>query len=137
MSPDELTRLYAFSLPGTMPDGDSLGMAIILPGTRLGGILSSIANYVWKGKVLDRQRGRVVNKILGRHLVKAQLFAGPSWRDGKESIIIDYRRTSFVAFFIRDEIRLAEPGVYLGRCYFRLPFGKRCFVLYFALDFRG
>ena len=35
--------------------------------------------------------------------------------DGKETIIIDYSKTSFLAGKIRDEIREVEPGVYLGK----------------------
>jgi hypothetical protein len=35
--------------------------------------------------------------------------------DGKETIIIDYSTTSFVAKKVRDEIREVEPGVYLGK----------------------
>jgi hypothetical protein len=132
-----LARLYNTSPAGAIPDGDSQGKAIILPGSFTGSLLSALANACWKGKVFDRNRGRLVNKIFGAHLIHAEVFKGNSWRDGKEAIIIDYLKTSLLAFFIRDEIRQVQPGLYLGRAYIRLPFGMRASALFFALDFRA
>ncbi|HEY9718729.1 MAG TPA: hypothetical protein V6C69_14750, partial [Trichormus sp.] len=137
MTGHQLGALYELFPPGEIPDGDSHGKAIILPGTWLGGLLSAIANFVWGGKVFDRARLRLVNKIFGLHLVHAKVSKGTSWSDGRDAVIIDYWKTSLVAFFIRDEIRQVEPGLYLGRAYIRLPFGKHFSALFFALDFRN
>ena len=45
----------------------------------------------------------------------AKVYFDASWMDGKETIVIDYSKTSFFAKKIRDEIREVEPGVYLGK----------------------
>lgn len=137
MNSTQLVALYTSCAPGEIPDGESQGRAIVMPGTYVGKFLSWVDGFIWQGKVFDRAGGRLVNKILGGlRMVPAQVFHGPSWFDGKESVIIDYRRTSWLVPFIRDEIRQVEPGLYLGRAYMRLPFGRRFLFLWFALDFR-
>src|SRR5947209_6122579 len=52
-SQDQLACLYHNSAAGKMPDGNTDGKAIFMPGTALGTGLSDIANTVWKGKVFD------------------------------------------------------------------------------------
>ncbi len=136
LQPVELESLYRSGEKGDTPTGESNGKAIILPDTFVGKVISSIANSIWKGKVIDPTGTKLVNKILGTKLVHADVFTGPSWLDGKPSTIIDYKRTSWLAFFIRDEIRQLHQGFYLGKCYVRLPFGLRFNCLYFVLDFR-
>ncbi len=142
-SPQKLEELYANGEVTAVPVGETIGKAIILPGTTLGGILSSIANLIWSGKVFARAEAKVagqnsvlVNKILGMQMVKAEVFESVSWSDRKQALVIDYRGTSWLAFFIRDEIRLVEDDLYLGKVYIRLPFGRAMPVLYFALDLR-
>lgn len=135
----ELSSLYSSGVPVEIPNGESNGTAIIAAGTAFGVLLSWMANCVWKGKVFTRtssSTASLVNKILGMRIVHAEVSEGLSWSDGKKAIIIDYLRTSLIAFYIRDEIRMLEPGLYLGKAYIRLPFGYRFCALYFALDFR-
>ena len=139
MSAGTLDYLYSVSTADEIPNGESNGKAIVLPGTLVGGFFSWLDNIIWKGKIFQSEsptRARLINKILGMHLVRAEVFFGPSWTDGRQSVIIDYRNTSWIAFFIRDEIRKVEDGLYLGKAYIRLPFGGRLMFLYFALDFR-
>ena len=59
------------------------------------------------------------NKISswGFHAIIAKVYKGPSWLDGKECIVLDYSETSFLAHWIRDEIRQIAPGLYLGKVY--------------------
>jgi hypothetical protein len=132
----DLATLYRTGKVGALPSGVSNGRAIVLPGTWIiGRLLSGFCNLIWKGKVFDGQGG-LINRILGLHLVRAQVFHGPSWCDGKPAVIVDYLKTSWLAFFIRDEIREVAPGLYLGKAYMRLPLRFRVAPLYFALDFR-
>jgi hypothetical protein len=77
---------------------------------------------VWQGKVFDLfcpggHAGLLVNKItpFGLTFIVAKVYRDKSWLDGKDTIVIDYSKTSFVAKVIRDEIREIEPGVYLGK----------------------
>ena len=44
--------------------------------------------------------------------------------------MLDYSETSLVAGWIRDEIRMIEPGFYLGQV-----FGGRTRLFHFALQF--
>jgi Animal haem peroxidase len=133
----DLHTLYRTGTVGQIPDGDSRGRAIIVPNSWLfGKTLSAIGNLLWKGKVFSASSGRLVNKILGLRMIRAAVFPGQSWSDGKPAIILDYKKTSWLAFFIRDEIREIAPGLYLGKAYIRLPLGFRLMRLYFALDFR-
>ena len=66
----------------------------------------------WKGKVFDREKGELKNKILpfGIKAVRAKVYKEASWFDGKETIVLDYSKTSFVARLVRDEIREVAPG---------------------------
>jgi hypothetical protein len=53
-----------------------------------------------------------------------------SWLDNKECIILDYSETSLVGHWVRDEMRLVAPGLYLGKVYW----GKKPLPVHFALE---
>lgn len=134
-SREELDRIYRDAESGTIPTGDTQGTAI-LAGSGWANTVACLARLLaWKGKVFDLfasdgQSGVLVNKIspLGLKMIVAKVYRDPSWMDGKETIVIDYSKTSLVARVIRDEIREIEPGVYLGKVWW----GKKR-VLDFAL----
>lgn len=134
-SREALDEIYRNSDAGTIPDGDTRGTAI-LAGSRYAKIAAKIARpLAWQGKVFDlfssdRQSGILVNKVslLGVRCIVAKVYRDSSWLDGKDTIVIDYSKTSFLARAIRDEIREVEPGVYLGKVWW----GKKR-VLDFAL----
>ncbi|MBI3566209.1 MAG: hypothetical protein HY079_13520 [Elusimicrobia bacterium] len=132
----DLEALYRAAEAGALPDGESMGSATGFPGTLVGRIQEDLFGIFWQGKVFDRAQGRLINKILGGKHVQAKVFYGPSWLDGKESVIIDYQDTSALARGIRDEIREVAPGLYLGFAYQRGDHGEtpRADIL-FALDF--
>jgi hypothetical protein len=134
-SQSELNALYGESSPGEIPTGSSEGRAMFFPGTVLNNATAQLASYVWQGKVFDLDGKFLVNRILGFKAIRAKVFYGTSWYDGKESIIIDYKDTSLLAFLIRDEIREIEPGLYLGRAYVRTLLGPVLGVN-FALEFK-
>lgn len=120
MSQSELDELFRASPPGDIPDGPAKGTAIIAPGTRYSEPIAEIINHFgWQGKVFDARRGVLKNKILafGFEAIVAKVYKGPSWLDGKDCIVLDYSETSLVAHWIRDEIRLIDPGFYLGKVY--------------------
>ena len=137
LSRAELEALYRRLEPGPMPDGESRGVATALPGTATGELSEAFFSIFWQGKVFDRGGGFLVNKILGGlRAVKALLSVGESWFDGRPSILIDYRETSWLCKAVRDEIRMVAPGLYLGFAYLRTP-GRPKAPLLFALDFGG
>ena len=136
LSREELDDIYRKAPSGSLPQGDTRGTPIFAgwPSPRW---LPAVARSLgWQGKVFDlleptRDAGVVVNKVtpLGLKLIVAKVYRGESWLDGKDTIIIDYSRTSMLARGIRDEIREIAPGLYLGKVWL----GKRR-ILDFALE---
>jgi hypothetical protein len=61
----------------------------------------------------------LVNRMgpLDLHLVAAEVYKTPSWLDNNECIVLHYSKTSLVAHWIRDEIRLISPNFCLGKVY--------------------
>lgn len=131
MSGNQLDGLYRDSQAGTIPDGACDGVALLAPGTRAGEFLAVVIRRAfWQGKVFDATRGELLNRItaFGVLAVRAKVYLGTSRFDGQQSIILDYSRTSWLARWVRDEIREVEPGLYLGFAHvFRIP------VIRFAL----
>lgn len=135
LTPDELDELFRQSPAGAIPDGEADGVVLLASGTDLTGPLSKLIHLVgWKGKVFDRGKGELLNRIspVGLEAVRAKVYKEASWLDEKETIVLDYSKTSLVAQWIRDEIREVSPGVYLG-----LVFWERSKILHFALDFNA
>ena len=120
MTQTQLDELFSASPPGDIPDGSAKGTAIIAPGTKYSLPISEIINHFgWQGKVFDAQKSVLKNKLLafGFEAVLAKVYKDKSWMDGQECIVLDYSDTSILAHYIRDEIRLIEPGFYLGKVY--------------------
>jgi hypothetical protein len=120
MSQQQLDDLFRASPPGELPDGEAEGTAIIAPGTRYTESIARIINFFgWQGKVFDGSKGLLKNKVsmFGVQAIVAKVYLGESWLDNKPCIVLDYSDTSIVAQWIRDEIRLIGPGLYLGKVY--------------------
>src|ERR1700676_2866148 len=129
----ELDDLFTQSLAGPIPNGSANGTAIIAPGTVFSKeIAEMITFFSWQGKTFDAERGVLTNRIsvLGCNAIVAEVYKGASWMDQKECIVLDYSKTSLVAQWIRDEIRLIGPDFYLGKVYWgRDP------LIHFCLEF--
>jgi hypothetical protein len=92
----------------------------------------------WHGKVFHPSTHDLHNKIspFGIEAIRAKVYQGESWLDGQPCVVLDYSETSFVAGWIRDEIREVAPGLYLGLVWgVGKLFGGRKRVLKFALTF--
>ncbi len=130
-----LEELFRKSPAGPIPTGEANGRVIFAPDTVVTETAARLVHLIaWKGKVFDPVSGTLRNEIgpLGTHAVQAKVYKDTSWFDGGEAIILDYSETSVVAHWIRDEIRLVAPDLYLG-----IVFWKKDKVLDFALDFSG
>lgn len=135
MSQAELDTLFSAHEAGPIPDGEARGTAIIVPGTTFSDEIARVINiFAWQGKVFDADRGFLRNTILpfGLKAIVAKVYKEPSWLDGKECIVLDYSETSLLASHIRDEIRMIEANLYLGKVYW----DKRR-LIDFALEFGG
>ena len=133
LSQSQLDDLFTKSESGPIPDGPAKGTAIVAPGTVFTADLAeAVSVFAWQGKNFDARRGILKNRIsaFGLDAIVAEVYKGPSLLDGKECVVLDYSKTSIVAKWIRDEIRLIAPNLYLGRVYWN---NKPC--LHFALEF--
>ena len=120
MSQVQLDDLFKRSQPGPIPDGQAKGTAIIAPGTVFSkDIAEFISLFSWEGKTFDSAHGVLSSRILefGLNAIIAEVYKDKSWLDGQECIVLDYSKTSIVAHWIRDEIRLIDPNIYLGKVY--------------------
>jgi hypothetical protein len=112
-----LEELFSQRRVGEIPDGSGRGTVLVAPGTLIAGFVAKLLYLIaWRGKVVDRASGTLLNIVspFGVKAIKAQVYKAPSWFDGAECIVLDYSKTSFVARWIRDEIREVSPGVFLG-----------------------
>jgi len=133
MSQKELDDLFTASQPGDIPNGEANGTAIIAPGTTYSEEIATFINhFAWQGKTFDAAHGTLRNRILpfGLNAIIAKVYKGTSWFDNKECIVLDYSETSLLAHWIRDEIRIISPGVYLGIVYW-----KNSKLINFAVQF--
>jgi hypothetical protein len=133
MTADQLDELFTKSPPGEIPDGEGKGTALVAEGTsHAPKIAAVVKHFAWQGKIFDAKAGLLKNKVLsaGIAAIVAKVYKAESWFDGKECIVLDYSQTSIVAGWIRDEIRMIEPGVYLGQVY-----GGKERLFHFALQF--
>ncbi len=133
MPQSELDAVFGNAETGPLPNGEGKGTAIIAPGTHITKeIAAFVSLFAWQGKVFDAKEGRLRNRILpfGLNAIIAKVYKDKSWLDGKECIVLDYSETSLLAHWIRDEIRLLQPGLYLGKVYW-----DKARLIDFALEF--
>jgi hypothetical protein len=115
----ELEELYRQSAPGAIPNGYASGKVIYPPCERHAGRKAHCAETVWKGKHFCAEQGTLINQWLGFKAIRGRVYYGPSWLDGKESIILDYCGESRVWADMRAEMREVAPGLYVGIEYLR------------------
>ena len=118
MSKEQLDELFKQSEPGEIPNGEGTGTAVVFPGTLFARFLAWLTRvFFWQGKVFNAEAGNLKNRItpFSLRFIKAKVYKAPSWLDEKETIVLDYSKTSLVAHWIRDEIREVAPGLYLGK----------------------
>jgi len=133
MTEAELDDLFSSVEAGPIPNGEAKGTAIVAAGTPFTAKIADFINiFAWQGKVFDSQKMVLTNMItaFGLRAVLARISREPSWIDGKECIVLDYSETSLVAHWVRDEMRLIGPGLYLGRV-----FWNKDPLIHFALQF--
>lgn len=126
LSENELRNHFTVSTMGAVPNGATAGCVLGLPSLPWNDVLKETLQNYWDGKVFNAENGTVINHVLGLKVAPADHFVGVSQYDGKNAIIVQYPLGG------HDELREIEPGVYLGRGYFRGFLGSY-FGTYFAL----
>jgi hypothetical protein len=128
-----LDDVFAAGVSGPIPDGRANGTALMLAGSSINAVIARVVNAVaWKGKTFYALHGVLTNRLtpFGLPGIVAVVYESASWFDGKPCVVLDYSKTSLVARFIRDEIRLVAPALYLGKVYV-----GRCPAFGFCLRF--
>ncbi len=133
MSWCELEQLYRQAGVGAIPQGYACGRPLYDPCRKFSGPRARMTCAVWHGKLFCPD-GTLINQWSGFQAIRAQVAYGPSWLDGKQSIIMDYEFTSHVWTNVRDEMREVGPGIFLGVMYQRREQEPRL-KMYFALQF--
>jgi hypothetical protein len=134
LSPAKLDELFASSPAGEIPTGRGRGTAIAFAGGRATKPLAAITRVLlWQGKVFRPESHDLKNLLTPFSVkgIRAEVYSGESWFDGKPCIVLDYSKSSKVAGQIRDEIRQVGPNEYVG-IVFR---GARRLGVYFFLRF--
>jgi hypothetical protein len=126
----QLDALYRQCEVGTPPCGVMDGRAIINAGSRMTAPTACVLSLMWQGKVVGTEE--MINRVFGFRAVKARVYLGESWVDGKPAMIFDYAGTSKLFPAIRDEVREVSPGLYLGVTHERTPAGPE-FKTFFTL----
>lgn len=133
MTQAQLDDLFKSSPAGPIPNGPAKGTAIIASDTVFSKEIAELINFfAWQGKTFDGAHGVLTNRIsvLGFNAIVAEVYTAPSWLDQKDCVVLDYSKTSLVAKWVRDEIRLIGPNFYLGLVYWG---SKR--LIHFCLEF--
>ena len=135
MSEPQLISLYLAAEPGPFLTGYIPGTMIFKPGSHLTVPTAKIMHATaWQGKYFD-EKG-MTNRTFGLRAVTTPVELGPSYMDGRPSLIFDYATSR--PFFVRryrDEVREVSPGVYLGIMHRRGHTGATI-ATWFALDGR-
>ena len=104
MDRDELDDIYLQSPAGEIPRGDTRGTAIVAGSSRAQAFAKFARMFAWQGKIFDIfpptfERGILINKVtpFSASFIVAKVYKDKSWMDDKETIVIDYSSTSFVA----------------------------------------
>lgn len=133
----QLESLYKQSEAANLPCGSYDGRAIINAGSPMTVPTSRVVHLMWQGKVITDGGQTMVNRVFGPfRAVRANVYMGESWIDGKPALILDYEGRSKVFGAFRDEVREVSPGLYLGATHERTPSGPE-FKTFFTLDSRG
>jgi len=133
MNPCELERLYARGCLEPIPAGKVRGQALLNPGTALAVPSSRVSRIAWQGKIFHEDGQTAINRFFGMRLIRANVYNGESWRDGRPALILDYSQTSLLYAPYRDEIRQIAPGLYLGLMFDRNVCPPKL-KMYFALE---
>ncbi|MDQ6616100.1 MAG: hypothetical protein M3083_15530 [Actinomycetota bacterium] len=134
LSASQLEEMFAASPAGDIPTGRGTGTAIFFAGRRAAKPFAAFAHAVlWQGKIF-RPESHDLKNLMGPfsfQAVRAAVYSGESWYDGRPCVVLDYSKTSKVAGRIRDEIRQIGPHEYLGMVFK----GARRLGVYFLLRF--
>ena len=126
LNAQQLEQLFALGEVPPLPVGYLRGQVLVLSGP-LPQVKAGVSGLVWKGKHIDAH-GSFVNQWLGFRALHSHVAYGPSWFDGRPSLVLEYPRGTPLFANMRDEVREIAPGLYLSRVYQRHPCRFRGYI---------
>ncbi|HEV8298193.1 MAG TPA: hypothetical protein VGQ20_12870 [Acidimicrobiales bacterium] len=130
----DLDDLFRSSPAGPVPRGRGNGTALAATAYRVARPFARMTQLsAWQGKVFADDGTSLRNLVspLGVRAIRAAVYEGTSRLDDRPCVVLDYSKTSWIARWVRDEIREVAPGLYLGVVFVR----SRRVPIRFALDF--
>lgn len=123
LSLSQLQELYTHAEIGHPLVGTARGNLLYLTD-KLPRIKVRLANSVWRGKTADSD-GYFINRWIGGvNWIDSHYIIGPSWIDGKPSVIMEYPPGTKLFWNMHDELREVAPGLYMGPVFERFPCPK-------------
>jgi hypothetical protein len=124
LSPEQVQELYRQAELGTPLVGCARGRLLFLTDEKMPRLKVRLGNSVWRGKAAEED-GYFINRWPGRiRWIDSHYVIGPSWVDGKPSVIMEYAPGTALFWNMHDELREVAPGLYLGPVYERFPCPK-------------
>lgn len=140
--------MFADSTVNEAPKGDTYGCVIGLDRLSVtqSRLVGFALNKVWSGKKFNDEGTALVNKIpvlkpVGKEeSATAQVYRTQSHVDGKDIYVLDYSQSEQnfpieekLIRIVRDEIREAAPGIYMGPVLLEIKGSSVPTSLYFAV----
>jgi hypothetical protein len=120
----QLADLYTHAELGRPFVGVGRGRLVYLTDRRLNRFKLRTSAAVWRGKAAC-ENGYFVNRWVGGvRRIDSHYVIGPSWVDGKPSVIMEYAPGTALFANMHDELREIAPGLYLGPVFERFPCPK-------------
>lgn len=116
----QLDDLYRRATVHAPPHGWFPGEVIVFTNMPAPRLVKKLADTYWVGKHIE-PNGYFINQWKRRKALDSCLHIGPSYVDGRPSIVFEYPRGTPLFGPMRDEYREIAPGLFLGRMYRRRP----------------
>jgi hypothetical protein len=117
LTPTQLDEWFGTSPAGEIPTGRGRGTAIFFAGRAAAKPFAAAARVLlWQGKQFRPETHDLQNLLtpFSRPGLRAEVYPGDSWYDGRPCIVLDYSKGSKVVRRIRDEIRQIGRNEFLG-----------------------
>jgi hypothetical protein len=113
----QLEELYRRTEMGRPFVGVGKGRLLCATNERFPRLKRCVSNAAWRGKSACED-GYFINRWVGGiEWISSNYVIGPSWVDGKPSVVIEYEPGTPLFGNSRDELREVAPGLYFGPLY--------------------
>ncbi len=132
----QLDDLYRRASIQAVPQGFLPGQVIAFTNMPAPRLAKALSDRYWVGKHIEPD-GYFINQWKRRRALDSYIAVGPSYVDGRPSIVFEYPRFTPLFGPMRDEYREIAPGLFLGRMYRRVPYVRFYGFNYLQLSSSG